>query len=339
MKMISGLSLVAFVILAFSFSSGTAMAAYSGKITIDGSSTVFPVSEAVAEEAMKSKELRKVRVGVSFSGTGGGFKKFCNGEIEISGASRPIKAKELERCAQNGVSFIELPVAYDGIAVIVHPDNKCVSNMTTAELKRIWEPAAEGKITNWKQVRPSCPDLPLTLFGPGTDSGTFDYFTEEIIGESKIQRADYEAAEDDNVLVRGVVENKGALGYMGFAYYEQNQERLKLLGIDAGQGPVMASPKTIGSGSYKPLARPIFIYVSEAASKRPEVGAFVRFYLGQAAKLANEVGYASLGGSPAENTTVYEKLLKVFEGRKTGTAFSSSDSHKMTINQVIDSKL
>lgn len=313
-------------------------ASLSGRIMMDGSSTVFPLSEAVAEEARQSAELRRVRVGVSFSGTGGGFQKFCNGEVDIVGASRPIAASELEACQARSLDFIELPVAFDGLAVVVHPSNTCAEDLSLAELKRIWEPAAEGKITNWKQVRSSCPDMPLTLFAPGTDSGTFDYFTEAVVGRAKIQRSDFQASEDDNVLAMGVARTEGAMGYFGYAYYEQNPDRVKLVAIDSGAGPVKPSLKSIAEGSYSPLSRPLFIYVSRASAQRPEVAAFVSFYLQSAAGLAKEVGYAPLGANEAENASLYSRLKEIFEARKLGSSFASQGSSPMSVSDWIQRK-
>ncbi|MFH1462913.1 MAG: PstS family phosphate ABC transporter substrate-binding protein [Pseudomonadota bacterium] len=266
-----------------------------GVIRIDGSSTVYPVTEAVAEE-FRAGNPAHVTIGVS--GTGGGFKKFCARETDISDASRPMKDSEQQLCATAGVEYLELQVAYDGISVVVHPSNGWVDHLTTAELKRIWEPEAQGVITTWSQVRPGFPDKPLALFGPGVDSGTFDYFTEEIVGKAQAARGDFTASEDDNVLVHGVSTDPGALGFFGFAYYAENKERLKVLPIAQGEAaPVSPSLETIADGSYAPLARPIFIYVSRPAAARPEVAAFVDFYLAHSAELSQEVGYVGL---PAE---------------------------------------
>lgn len=262
----------------------------TGTVRVDGSSTVFPVTEAVAEEFQAVHRGVKVTVGVS--GTGGGFKKFAAGEIDIANASRPIKKEELEAARARNIEGIELPVAYDGLSVIVNPKNDFVSCLTTAELKKIWEP--NSKVRTWKDVRPEWPDKEIKLYGPGTDSGTFDYFTEEINGKAKASRADYTASEDDNVLVKGVSGDQYALGYFGFAYYEENQDKLKLVAVDGGKGCVLPSEKTISDGTYAPLSRPIFIYPARTALKRPEVAEFVRFYLNNAPKLARAVGYIPL---------------------------------------------
>lgn len=266
-------------------------------IKIDGSSTVFPITEAVAEEFGNAGK-GKVMVGIS--GTGGGFKRFCRGETDISDASRPIKESEIALCKSNGISYIEIPVAYDGLAVLVNPQNTWVDSLTVTELKRIWEPTAQGAVTNWNQVRSSFPDVEIRLFGPGTDSGTFDYFTEAVNGKSGSSRGDYTASEDDNVLVEGIASEKGGMGYFGLAYYEQNKERLKLVpvddGIDSnGAGAIAPSLETVMDGTYKPLARPIFIYVSKESMKsNPSVKQFVEYYLENAAPLVEEVGYIPL---------------------------------------------
>lgn len=279
----------------------------SGAINIDGSSTVFPITEAVAEEFMKKHPKVKVSVGVS--GTGGGFKKFTVGETDISNASRPIKDSEKQKAEENKIEYIELPIAYDGISVVVNKDNNFIDSMTVAELKKIWEP--NSTVKKWNQIRPEWPDLEIKLFGPGTDSGTFDYFTEAVNGKEKASRADFTASEDDNVLVQGVVGNKGGLGYFGYAYYAENKDKLKLVSIDDGKGKAVApSEQTINDGTYKPLSRPIFIYVSKAALKKPEVREFVKFYLTEGQKLVPQVGYVTM---PKEK---YEEGLKKVEAIK-----------------------
>lgn len=268
-----------------------AAGAVQGAVEVDGSSTVYPISEAVAEEFMIANE-GNVRVTVGTSGTGGGFKRFCAGETDISNASRPIKPSEMEACEQAGVEPIEVPVAYDGLSLVVHPDNTWVDCLTVDELKRIWEPGST--VQRWSDVRQGFPSTEIKLYGPGTDSGTFDYFTEAIVGEEDASRADYTASEDDNVLVTGVAGDLGSLGYFGYAYYEENADNLKLLGVDGGQGCVHPSPQTIENGTYAPLSRPMFIYVSRQALARPAVAEFVRFYMENARELAREVGYVAL---------------------------------------------
>ena len=267
-------------------------AAIEGKVRVDGSSTVYPISEAVAEEFQKGK---KVRILVGKSGTGGGMKKFCAGEIDVTGASRYIKKSEKELCAKNGVEFVELPVAYDGISVVVHKDNTFVDHLSVSELKKLWAPEAQGKVVTWNQVRDSFPATKITLYGPGTDSGTFDYFTKKVVGKTQASRGDYTASEDDNVLVTGVSKGTGALGYFGFAYYIENKDKLRAVPVKHGdKTPVSPTLETISDQSYAPLSRPIFIYVSKKAAERPEVDAFIKFYLGDGSPLAKDVGYIPL---------------------------------------------
>lgn len=266
-----------------------ATSADEGSIGIDGSSTVFPITEAVAEEYRAVASGVQVTVGVS--GTGGGFKKFSRGETDISDASRPIKQKEIDACKENGISYLELSVAYDGLAVIANPENDWLTDITVAELKKIWEPSAKGVVMNWNQIRPEWPNEKIELYGPGTASGTFDYFTEAICGESGSCRADYNSSEDDNILVTGVSGNKYALGFFGLAYYEANQEKLKLVAVDGGNGPVAPSLESVKDGSYTPLSRPLFIYVNSTAAAKTHVVNFVKFYLENAGELAKEVGY------------------------------------------------
>jgi phosphate transport system substrate-binding protein len=293
-----------------------------GIIAIDGSSTVFPITEAVAEEFQKTSDAR-VTIGVS--GTGGGFKKFCQGETAITGASRPIKPSEVELCESHGIEYIELPVAYDGLAVVVHPENQWAEHMTVAELKTLWEPAAQAKITRWNQVRPGWPDQEIHLFGAGVDSGTFDYFTQAIVGEEHSSRGDFTSSEDDNVLVQGVATDPLALGFFGYAYYAENRERVNLVLIDDGNdengaGPIAPSPETVTNGTYQPLSRPIFVYVSKSAAERPEVQSFMHYYLEHAAKLVAEVGYISLPAS------AYDLVEKRFDARKLGSLFAGHGS-------------
>ncbi len=298
-------------------------------IQIDGSSTVYPVTEAVAEEFQKANKGIKVTVGIS--GTGGGFKKFCRGELDISDASRPILKKEMQECAKNGVKYVELPVAYDALTVVVNKQNNWVDHLTVDELKKMWEPAAQGKITKWNQIRPSWPDAPLVLFGAGADSGTFDYFTEAVVGKAKSSRGDFTASEDDNVLVQGVSRNKNALGFFGFAYYAENQDKLKAVPIveKAGKPAVAPSLETVLKGTYQPLARPIFIYVKEASIAKPEVKSFVEFYLKNGAKLSKEVGYVPL---PA---TAYTLAQQNFAKKKLGTAFGGTPEVGILIEDLL----
>jgi len=297
-------------------------------VQIDGSSTVFPVTEAVAEEFQKAKK-GKIKVTVGISGTGGGFKKFCRGETDIQDASRPILKQEMGACKGAGVEYIELPVAFDALTVIVNPKNSWSPSMTVAELKKIWEPAAQAKITKWNQVRSSWPDAPLKLFGAGADSGTFDYFTEAITGKAKSSRGDFTASEDDNVLVQGVANDVNALGFFGFAYYAENTKKLKAVAVDNGQGAVGPSEKTVLDGSYQPLSRPIYIYVSKKALAKPEVREFAEFYLKNAPKLVKEVKYVPL---PDKVYTVGGSRLK---SGKVGTAFGGSAEVGVTIDDLV----
>jgi phosphate transport system substrate-binding protein len=297
-------------------------------VKIDGSSTVYPITEAVAEDFQNARR-GAVQVTVGLSGTGGGFKKFCAGETDISNASRPIKPEEQQKCKAAGINYIELPIAYDALTVVVNKQNTWASSMTVAELKKMWEPAAQGKIANWSQVRSGWPNAPLKLFGPGADSGTFDYFTEAIVGEAKKSRTDYLPSEDDNVLVQGVSRDKNAIGYFGFAYYEENKDKLKAVAIDGGKGAVMPSPTTVENGTYQPLSRPLFIYVSSKAVQRPEVKQFVEYYLNNAAKLSKEVGYVAL---PSQ---AYQLAMNNFKGNKMGSVFVGRQTIGVRIEEIL----
>lgn len=299
----------------------------TGEIKIDGSSTVYPITEAVAEELGKSNPGLKVTVGIS--GTGGGFKKFIAGETDISDASRPIKDKEDAGCKEKGVEYIELPVAFDGLSVMVNPANTFVDKLTVAELKKIWEP--ESKVRTWKDVRSEWPAEPIKLFGPGTDSGTFDYFTEAICGKEDACRSDFTPSEDDNVLVTGIAGEKGALGFFGYAYYAENKDKLKLVPIAADDKSAAVAPSetTIQDGTYKPLSRPLFIYVNKKAVGRPEVAAFVKYYLQAATTLVKEAKYVAL---PAK---AYELALKRFEAQTTGSVFLGQKTVGMKIEDIL----
>ena len=259
----------------------------SGRIAADGSSTVFPIAQAVAEEF--NRENSGVRISVGTSGTGGGFEKFCAGETDISNASRPIDPEEEQVCQQNGIQYMELQVAVDGLSVMVNPQNNFIQCLTVEELKAIWEP--NSNVTTWNQVRPQFPNQPIALYGPGTVSGTFDYFTDEIVGEEGASRSDYTASEDDNVLVQGIAADANALGYFGYAYFTQNTDKLKAVAVDDGNGCVAPNEETITSGQYSPLSRPLFIYVKKQSASRPEVRAFVDFFLQVGNELNREVGY------------------------------------------------
>jgi phosphate transport system substrate-binding protein len=303
----------------------------SGEVIIDGSSTVAPISKAVAEEFVAVNPGVKVPVGTS--GSGGGFKKFCAGDTDISNASRPIKEQEIETCAQAGIEFIELPVAIDGLTMVVSQENDWATCMTPDELKKMWEPAAEGTITSWAQVRDGFPDEPLILYAPGADSGTFDYFTEAIVGEEDASRTDYQPSEDDNIIVQGVLGDKGAMGYFGVAYFEENADTLKAVEIDNGDGCVAPTAENINSGKYAPLSRPLFIYVNKASlEEKPEVKAFIDYYIDNKSALVGEVGYVNM-----PETTVAKIKSRVEEG-KTGSTFSGADTG-ISIDDLLDQDL
>lgn len=286
-----------------------------GTVKIDGSSTVFPISEAVAEEFQAVHPQVRVTVGVS--GTGGGFKKFSLGETDISNASRPIESIEEEATLKHGVEFVEIPVAYDGISILVNPTNKFVDYLTITELKKIWEPGS--KVKNWQDIRAEWPAEEIHLYGPGTDSGTFDYFTAAVVGTERASRPDYSASEDDNVIIQGISGDTNSLGYIGFAYYVENKDRLKLVPVTRDEKPIAATLETIADGSY-PLSRPVFIYVSTKAAKRPEVEAFVNFYIENATKLVTEVGYVPLPDN------VYSLVNTHFKDRKTGSFIKTAET-------------
>lgn len=282
------------------------------QIRADGSSTVYPITQAVAEEFTARNP--GVKVTVAFSGTGGGFKKFCRGETDIQDASRPIKKEELEACEKNGVRFVELPVAYDALTLIVHPQNTWATCLKTGEIKAIWEP--NSRVRTWRDVRPSWPNERIQLFGAGTDSGTFDYFTEAIMGKVGAIRKDYQPTEDDNVTIRGVAGNRYALGFLGVAYYEENKDKVKALAVDNGKGCVLPTRENVLNGTYQPLSRPLFIYVNLKSLERKEVQDFVNFYLSpQARRAIRSTGYIEL---PAEAYRIGQELVK---RRKAGSFF------------------
>lgn len=305
-------------VVGFSLSLSACFKSYDGKIYIDGSSSVYPLTEAVAEEFRHHKP--DIRVTVGISGTGGGFKKFLRGETDISNASRPISPAELQESRENGIEFIEIPVCYDGMAVVVNPRNEFVDELTVEELRTIWAPESQGKVTRWSQVREGWPEQPLKLYGAGTSSGTFDFFTEAINGRAKSSRGDYTASEDDNVLVQGISSDPNGLGYFGLAYYRENQSKLKLVGIRVhAEAPlVYPSDSTVSEGIYQPLSRPEFIYVNKKALDKPYVQDFLRFYLANAAPLTTEVGYVPL----SERT--YELCLRRVEQQITGSMFENT---------------
>jgi len=321
--LITGYTVAGMILILTSQVSAAVPADLSGTIKVDGSSTVYPITEAVAEEFAKVNPKVKITVGVS--GTGGGFKKFIAGEIDITDASRPIKASEQEAANKAGIGYIELPVAYDALTVVVNPKNTWAKSITVAELKKLWEPEAQGKIIRWNQVRADWPDAPIKLYGPGVDSGTYDYFTEAIMGKEDASRGDYTSSEDDNVLVQGVAQDVNALGFFGLAYFQENSSRVKALPVDDGKdengkGAISPSAATVVDGTYQPLSRPLFIYVRKDATDRPEVKEFVTYFLNNSGKLVDEVGYVSL---PSK---VSQLASKRFEARVVGSLFEAHGS-------------
>jgi phosphate transport system substrate-binding protein len=297
------------------------LSSLSGRVVIDGSSTVYPVTQAMAEEF--GLVAPNVQVPVGISGTGGGFKKFCAGETDIQDASRPITETEAQECEANGIEYIEIPVAFDGLSVLVNPANDWVECLTVSQLKKIWEPEAEGQVMRWSDVDPTFPNEPLVLYGAGTDSGTYDYFTSVITGKEGASRGDFTGSEDDNILVQGIAGNSGALGFFGYAYYVENRDLLKLVAIDdekGDEGCVEPTPETIENGTYQPLSRPIFIYVSTAAYERPEVDAFVHFYLNDGPTVIPEIGYIPF------SSEMYDTLYQRYRSGRTGSVFGEHGS-------------
>jgi phosphate transport system substrate-binding protein len=324
-----------FFALILSASLNTA-SAQTAVVKVDGSSTVFPITEAVAEEFQSAKK-GAVNVTVGVSGTGGGFKKFCRGETDVQDASRPIqtsgdlaKPGEMETCKAANIKYFELPIAFDAIAIVVNKSNTWLDSVSVEDLKKIWSPDAQGKIMKWKDVNPKWPDVQLRLYGAGADSGTFDYFTEAVVGKAKSSRGDYTASEDDNVLVKGVAGEKGALGFIPYSYYESNKATLKLVAVtDKGKKPVLPSRQTVESGTYAPLSRPIFIYVNEASFKKAEVKDFVEFYIKNAERLVNDVKYIPL---PSE---AYKMASEHLTKSKLGTAFGGHSAVGMRIQDLM----
>lgn len=323
---------VKYCLLILTVSLSSCFKKYTGKINIDGSSSVYPLTEAVAEEFRKVEP--DIRVTVGISGTGGGFKKFLRGETDISDASRPISKSELETGRKNNLKFIEIPVSYDGMAIVVSPKNDFVDYITVEELKTMWSPESQGKIITWKQVRDSWPNVPLNLYGAGTSSGTYDYFTEAINGKAKSSRGDYTASEDDNVLVQGVSSDKNGLGYFGLAYYSENKNKLKLIPVKltADAEAIYPTEKTVQNGTYQPLSRPEFIYVNAKSATKPFVQKFIKFYMENANVLAKEVGYIPLPPS------VYDLSYKRFVTLKTGSIFENKSIVGVNLFQLLSEK-
>ncbi|CEJ45326.1 PstS family phosphate ABC transporter substrate-binding protein [Umezakia ovalisporum] len=300
------------------------------QIKIDGSSTVYPITVAIAQAFQQTKQQNKAQITVNFSGTSTGFEKFCAGEIDISNASRPILKEEMAACDQNGIRYFELPIAFDALTVVINPQNNWAKDITVAELKKIWAPAAQGRITRWNQVRASWPDRPLTLYGAGDKSGTFDYFTEATVGTSRASRRDYTASEDDDVLVAGINKDPNALGYFGYAYYEQNKDKLKALPVDSGKGMVLPSRETVEKSQYQPLSRPLFIYANfQSAQNKPGLKDFLEFYFKNASQTAISVGYVPL---PDE---AYNLDYVNFNKGKVGTVFEGKSQLNMSIGELL----
>lgn len=297
-------------------------------IKIDGSSTVYPITKAIADK-FQIAQRSAVKVTVDISGSGGGFKKFCRGEIDIANASRPILKNEMAECKNSRVQYVEIPVAFDALTVAINPGNFWSTAMTVAELKKIWEPAAQGKITKWNQINPAWPDEAFKLYGADADSGTFDYFTKAITGKARSSRSDFTGSEDDNVLVKNVAIDKNGLGFFGFAYYIENQDKVTAVAIDSGEGGILPSAETVENGSYQPLSRPIFIYVNIKAAEKPEVKAFVEFYMKNALLLVKEVRFFPL---PPRAYTI---MLEHFNKKRAGTVFNGVSAVGLTIDELI----
>ena len=298
-------------------------------IKIDGSSTVYPITQKVLEEFQATKK-QSPDITVDFSGTGGGFKKFCSGETDINNASRPISATEMNSCKEAGVAYIELPIAFDALTIVVNPNNDWIDSITVEELQKIWSPEAEKTITRWNQVNPNLPNKPLNLYAPDQESGTFDYFTEAIVGKAGASRNDYLASDDDNTLVQGVTQDPNALGYFGLAYYEAHQEEIKAVAVDSGQGAVLPSRETVEQAQYQPLSRPLFIYInSRSAQKNPALEQFVEFYLKQAPEIVSSVGYVPLPEEGYQLTQIH------FQRGKIGTVFNGKSVFDLTIGELL----
>lgn len=309
--------------------SGGANSEQDASIKVDGSSTVYPVTRLVAEE-FRTTKAANADINVDFSGTGGGFKKFCAGQTQISNASRPISKAEMAACKAAGVAYIELPIGFDALTVVVNPANDWLNEVSLETLDKIWSPEAEDRINRWNQISPDFPDRPLTLYGPGEDSGTFDYFTEAVVGEAGASRMDYLKSEDDNIIVSGIEQDPNAIGYLGFAYYEREKENLKAVAVDSGNGAVIPSRATVEAGEYQPLSRPLFIYVnSSAAQKNPALQEFVEFYLEKAPGIVGQVGYIPLPEEGYQLTKIH------FERGKVGTVFGGQSALNLTIGELL----
>ena len=314
---------------AFFFSMALLVACGAGTTDIDGSSTVFPITEALVEDWGDSIG-GSARLVIGISGTGGGFKKFCAGDTDINDASRPIKPSEVQKCAEEGVEFIELPVAIDGLTIGVNLENDFVGCVTVEELHAMWQPDAEGKISRWSQIREGWPNEKLRLYGPGVDSGTFDYFTETVNGEAQASRGDFTSSERDNVLVQGIAGDRGSLGYFGYSYFVENQDKLKMVAVDSGNGCVIPTDETINDGTYSPLSRPLFIYVSKEAWAEPDVKDFVSYFVShERASLLKELGFVPF---PEQ---VHDLILDRFERGLTGTIFGGENPQHGTVEEIL----
>ena len=313
---------------ATSFGACTQIEAKPQSVQIDGSDTVFPITYAIAR-AFQQTQTDNVQVKVSFSGTGGGFKKFCAGKTDINNASRPIRIEEMKACDQAGLRFIELPIAFDALTVAVNPQNNWANDITIKELQKMWSPESQGRIKRWNQIRASWPDRPLTLYGPSKDNGTFDYFTEATVGQAKASRSDYTANKDYNVVAQGVSKDQNGLGYFGYAYYEANKNKLKALAIDNGKGPVLPSPQTVEMAQYQPLSRPLFIYVNFKSAQKSAVRPFVDFYINKAPMLVSSVGYVPLPDEAYHLDSVH------FNTGKAGTVFAGQAQLNLTIGELL----
>lgn len=307
---------------------GACNASAQSTINIDGSSTVYPITQVVADQFQSAKK-HAVTVAVNISGSGGGFKKFCRGEIDIVNASRPILKNEMKNCQASGVQFMEIPVAFDALTVVIHPDNTWSTSMTVVELKKIWEPAAQGSITQWNQINSAWPAESIKLYGADRDSGTYDYFTDAIVGKVKSSRTDFVKSENDNALVASVAGDKYGLGFLGFAYYGENQSKVNAVAIDNGKGAVLPSAETVEDGSYQPLSRPVFIYVSMKSAEKRDVKEFVEFYLKNALLLAKEVNFVPLP------PRAYSTMLEHFSKKRAGTIFNGMPVIGLTIDELI----
>lgn len=309
--------------------STSAFAQTAAVVKIDGSSTVYPITEVAAEE-FQINTKNKVKVTVGISGTGGGFKKLCRNEVDVANASRPISTIEMEACAKAGVKYVEVPVAFDALTVVVNSKNTILKQITVEELKKMWEPAAQGKVLSWKDVNPAYPDQKLKLYGPGSDSGTFDYFTEAVVGKAKSSRGDYTASEDDNVLVQGISRDVSSIGYFGYAYYVENKHKLRAIPVVNKQGKaVSAAPENVANGTYNPLSRPLFLYVNANSLNKPEVKQFMNFYLDNAINFAKEVKYIGL------SQAAYKIAKEHIQNNKFGTAYGGHSDVGLTIDEVL----